>query len=190
MDQLTQMRYRKLIDDEEFLKEKTRLKKEIMALRQAVRETELRTDKTNDLLEKIFNFAEHAKERFDNGGIQVKKEIFIGMGGNCTLLNKKLSIDKHLWLIPIENKKQSVESKMAEWELKKTNGVATKGDFDEINLMLRGLVDDVRTEIIDYKSYIYIPNLDKIETFGIKRYGGWRHETSDRIAENSEKVTA
>jgi DNA invertase Pin-like site-specific DNA recombinase/predicted metal-binding protein len=141
MDQLTQMRYRRLIDDEEFLKEKTRLKKEIMSLRQAVRETELRTDKTNELLERIFNFASNAKERFDRGGVQVKKEIFLGMGGNCTLLDKKLSINKHKWLIPIENKKQSIETAINGWVTKKASGVNTKGDFDEIDLMLRDRPD-------------------------------------------------
>jgi hypothetical protein len=128
-------------------------------------ETELRIDKTNEILEKIFNFAKNAKERFDNGSIQVKKEIFIGLGGNCKLTDKKLSIDKHLWLIPIENKKESVESKMAEWELKKANGENTKSSFDKVNLMLRGLIDEIRTEIMAQNSLlIFIPDLNPDQT--------------------------
>ncbi len=138
MDQLTQMRYRRLIDDEEFLKEKRRLKSEIISLRQSVKQTEHRTDSWQELAEKTFNFACKAKEKFDKGDLQTKKEVFLGMGGNCKLTDGKLSIDTMKWFIPITKKKKVVEAAISEWELKKAKGDAVEASLDKINLILRG----------------------------------------------------
>ena len=47
-----------------------------------------------------------------------------------------------------------------ELELKKASGVGTEGDFYEINFMLRGLADDVRTAFEHINdTTIYIPSL-------------------------------
>src|SRR3989338_6696647 len=141
LNRLTQMRYRDLIDDEGFLSEKTKLKEQLAILRQNARQTENRADKWLELTEKTFNFASKAEERFLNGDIQTKKEIFLDMGWNCTLKDKKLSIDTMKWLIPIVNKKKAIEAAISEWELKKTNGLNTISSFDKINLMMRGRPD-------------------------------------------------
>ncbi len=141
LDILTQMRYRDLIDDEQFLSDKTKLKNQIAKLRQSVRETESRADKWLDLTEKVFDFASKAKERFGNADTQIKKEIFLGMGGNCTLKDRKLNVEAMKWLIPIAQKKIVVESAISEWEMNKANGLATKSSIDKVNLVLRGRPD-------------------------------------------------
>ncbi len=138
LDRLTQMRYRDLIDDEQFLTEKTKLKGQIAILRQSARETENRADKWLELTEKTFNFASTARDRFLVGDIQTKKEIFLAMGGNCTLKYKKLSIDSMKWLKPIEEKKKVIEAAITGWELEKANGSKAQKSFDIINLKMRG----------------------------------------------------
>ena len=138
LDRLTQMRYRDLIDDEQFLSEKTKLKGQIAILRQNARETENRADKWLELTEKTFNFASKARDRFLVGDIQTKKEIFLAMGGNCALKDQKLSIDSMKWLKPITKEKNAIEAAMAGWELEKANGSKAQKSFEKINLMLRG----------------------------------------------------
>jgi len=138
LDRLTQMRYRDLIDDEQFLTEKTKLKGQIAILRQNARETENRADKWLELTEKTFNFASKARDQFLVGDIQTKKEIFLAMGGNCVLKDKILNIEAKKWLIPIAKEKNAIEVAMTGWELEKANGSKAQKSFDRINLMLRG----------------------------------------------------
>ena len=42
--------------------------------------------------EELFSFAETAKERFENGGLEIKREILACLGSNLSLMYKKLNI--------------------------------------------------------------------------------------------------
>ncbi len=65
------------------------------------------------------------------------------------------------WLKPIEEKKKVIEAAIAGWELEKANGSKAQKSFERINLMMRGLVNEVGTAIRQHKGYIYIPDLRK-----------------------------
>src|SRR3989338_6002550 len=66
LDNLTQMRYRDLINDEEYLKEKTKLQNEITNLREKVVQTQSRTDNWLELTEKTFDFADRKSTRLNS----------------------------------------------------------------------------------------------------------------------------
>ena len=103
LDELTKMRYRKLIDDEQFIKEKNSLLIKIKQLKKKLRQTENRAEKWLELTEKTFNFATYAHIMFIKGRLEAKKEILMGLGQNPTIKDGKLSIQGNEWLQPIAN---------------------------------------------------------------------------------------
>lgn len=103
LDNLTQMRCRELIDDEEYLKEKQLLQLELNKLKQQQKETESRAENWLELTEKTFDFACYARIRFINGDIETKKAILAAIGSNWTLKDGKLSIQANECLQPIIN---------------------------------------------------------------------------------------
>ncbi|HJN62434.1 MAG TPA: hypothetical protein QGH92_02510 [Candidatus Parcubacteria bacterium] len=95
------MRYRDLIDDETFTKEKNLLQNKINQLKERLRETEGRAEKWLELTEKTFNFATYARKAFITGGLELKKEILMALGKNPIIKGKKLYIEPNEWLQPI-----------------------------------------------------------------------------------------
>lgn len=100
---LTQMRYRNLIDDEEFISEKTRLRNDIEELEQTIASTEEMNNKWMEMTERTFNFAAHAHKSFTEGDLQTKREIFRALGSNFQIQDKTLYISTHSWLQVLEN---------------------------------------------------------------------------------------
>ena len=119
LDELTKMRYRGLIDDETFIKEKNDLQKKIIKLKDELRGTEDRAEKWLELTEKTFNFATYARRSFVEGGLQIKKEILMALGWNPTLKDGELAIPAHKWLIPIAEGYPALEKKYKGLELAK-----------------------------------------------------------------------
>jgi site-specific DNA recombinase len=101
IDNLTRMRTRNLIDDNEYMRERTRLKEEQGKLRSEVEKVENRADRWLELTEETFNFATYAHSAFLKGDLQKKKEIMMALGSNPTVLDRKLRIESHPWLVPI-----------------------------------------------------------------------------------------
>ncbi|MDE2233203.1 MAG: recombinase zinc beta ribbon domain-containing protein, partial [Patescibacteria group bacterium] len=102
LDNLTKMRYRDLIDDEAFIKERDPLKDKIARLKNELRETEDRAEKWLELTEKTFHFATYARKAFMTGTLEQKREIFNALGSNFSLKDGKLSIVANEWFIPIQ----------------------------------------------------------------------------------------
>jgi site-specific DNA recombinase len=111
LDELTRMRYRGMVDDDEFLRERNKLKAEIEKLRTELRRAESRADQWLDLTEKTFNFATHARYWFQHGDINVKKEVLMALGQNPTIRDRKLSFTPNEWLQPIAEKYPALEQK-------------------------------------------------------------------------------
>ena len=101
LDNLTKMRYRELIDDETFVKERDALQKQMKKLQQELHETEQRAEDWTELTEKVFRFARYAQGHFENGSIEEKKEVLRGLGSNFLLKDQKLHISAYKWLQPI-----------------------------------------------------------------------------------------
>jgi hypothetical protein len=102
LDNLTKMRYRDLIDDEGFVKERDILKDKIARLQAKLRETEGRASKWLDLTEQVFSFASFARKEFVMGNLQRKREIFSALGQNFYIKDGKVFITANEWFQPIK----------------------------------------------------------------------------------------
>jgi len=107
LDELTKMRYRQLIDDETFIKEKNTLTSKISQSKENLRETETRAEKWLELTEKTFAFATYARKAFitakGKAGLELKKEILLALGKTPVIKDQKLSIEPNSWFAKIEN---------------------------------------------------------------------------------------
>ena len=103
LDELTRMRYRELIDDDEFVKERNNLQSEIAKLKDKLRGTEKRAEEWLELTEKAFQFATHARIAFINGDMDKKREIVRTIGAEFTLKDRKLYIKPEDWIQVIQN---------------------------------------------------------------------------------------
>ena len=123
LDELTKMRYRQLIDDETFIREKNTLQNKIVQMKENLRETETRADKWLELTEKTFNFATYARKAFlmakGKAGLELKKEILMALGKIPIIKNKKLFIEPNEWFVPIKNGYPVLEKKYIRLELDK-----------------------------------------------------------------------
>lgn len=109
LDELARMRYRKLIDDEFFEKEKNILEIRINKLKDNLRATEARAENWLELTEKTFHFATYARHAFVTGGLEQKKEILLALGCQPVIKEGKLEITTFEWLKPIQNNYPAIE---------------------------------------------------------------------------------
>ncbi len=126
LDSLTKMRYRELIDDETFIKERDELKMKISKFKENLRETESRAEKWLELTEKTFNFACYARKEFITGGLDTKREIYSALGQNFLVKGKKIHITQNEWFVPIEKAYPPLEAEYNRLELDKTLDPATR----------------------------------------------------------------
>ena len=119
LDELTKMRYRQLINDETFIKEKNTFQSKIAKMKENLRETEARADKWLELTEKTFNFATYARKAFTTGGLELKKEILMAIGKNPIIKDKKLTIEPNEWLAEIGKDYPALEKEYIRLELNK-----------------------------------------------------------------------
>lgn len=124
LDELTKMRYRQLIDDETFIKEKNTLQGKISQFKENLRETETRAEKWLELTEKTFVFATYARKAFltakGKAGLELKKEILLALGKTPIIKDEKLSIEPNEWFAEIENGYPALEKEYLRLELKET----------------------------------------------------------------------
>lgn len=126
LDELTKMRYRQLIDDETFVKEKNELQSKIVQMKENLRHTETRAEKWLELTEKTFAFATYARAAFlragtmGKKGLELKKEILLAIGKTPIIKDEKLFIEPEEWFVPIKNDYPALEAKYERLELGKT----------------------------------------------------------------------
>jgi len=119
LDTLTKMRYRDLIDDETFIKERNELKAKIERLKANLRGTESRAEKWLELTERTFNFARYARKEFISGTLERKREIFSALGQNFLMKGKEVVITPNEWFVPIEKAYPALETEYKRLELDK-----------------------------------------------------------------------
>ena len=168
LDELTKMRYRQLIDDETFVKGKNELQGKIVQLKENLRDTEARADKWIELTEKTFAFATYARAAFlkanemGKAGLELKKEILLGIGKTPIIRAEKLFIEPEEWLVRIENGYPELGNEYVGLELNKMplNKAKTEALASVRARWLR-IVNNVRT-IIQQSDGFYIPDLRSI----------------------------
>lgn len=100
---LIQMAASELISEGEFKQSKADLEQQIVQLEEEREDTKKRAESWYNTAVRVFDFAVHGRQRFIEGDVVVKRELLADFGQNPTLLNGKLQITPHKWLIPIKN---------------------------------------------------------------------------------------
>ncbi|OGZ29832.1 MAG: hypothetical protein A2931_02245 [Candidatus Niyogibacteria bacterium RIFCSPLOWO2_01_FULL_45_48] len=124
LDELVQMRYRLLINDEQFIPQKKRLENTITQIKEKLRETETRAERWLELTEKTFNFAAYARKAFittkGKEGLELKKEILLALGKTPIITDQKLFLEPNEWFAPIKNSYPALKKKYQRLELQKS----------------------------------------------------------------------
>ena len=116
IDRLIDMRANNEINEEEFKRKKAKINKEKFHLEELLQDTEKRVDDWLDNAEKVFNFAEKARERFENGSSEAKERILSSLGSNLLLKDGKLALDVKKPLISIKEVSLGVNVKKDTFE--------------------------------------------------------------------------
>ena len=125
-DNLTRMRYRDMIDDVTFERERDALQKQLNTLKLKMNESHDRAKNWIELTEQAFCFAANAKERFLTGDVRTKREILAAMGNHFELHQGMLKIQPVEWLIPISNNAKQINEDVKRLELIKKSSTYEK----------------------------------------------------------------
>lgn len=107
---LFQMRLNESIDDELYKNERNDREKKITILKAKIKEEENGARKTISETEDRFVHVNRLQEKFKRGTSDEKKSIFMSLGWNFTLKDKKVHIFKHEWILSIEKRRGSIQT--------------------------------------------------------------------------------
>ncbi|OJW84513.1 MAG: hypothetical protein BGO69_11000 [Bacteroidetes bacterium 46-16] len=145
---LTRMRYKELIDDEAFIRERDMLASSIARLKVQLREQENHAEKWLALTEQAFVFAAYAQQEFAHGPAESRRDIVSCFGSNYAVKDKKLLYEASVWLIPIEKAYPGLLAEYRRLELQKDLGKEVWNErLGSIIQRWCAIVEDVRTEI-------------------------------------------
>jgi len=109
---LTEMRLKRLLEDEEYLEHKNKLLLERERLKEKLKDVSHSAEKQLKLTERAFTFACYANYWFDHGTLDQKNTILKTIGSNFILKDRKLSLElKNPWLTIQEDFKYSKAKK-------------------------------------------------------------------------------
>lgn len=130
IDTLTQMRYRELLTDEEYLRQKKELQATLAKLQEELGDTAQRAQHWLELTEKTFDFITYAAYHFNEGSFEKKRSILRGFGSNFFIKDKKLLMPAHEWLVPIDEEYKPLEKEYLVLEPEK--GLITKAQTETL----------------------------------------------------------
>ena len=140
LDTLVEMRMAEEISQEVFLQKKAVVLKEKERLQELLNDTDGRVSQWVDGAETLFNFAEAAKNKFENGTKQEKKEILAALGSDLSLKSQKLSVSVQKPLLLLEKAAQEIKSihQMLEPLKKPINIEQIEDLYSKSPILLRG----------------------------------------------------
>lgn len=98
IDRLTDMRLKEMLTDEEYAAKKGLLLDEQRGFREKLADADQGADNWLERIEQSFDFAKHAKEKFDSGELGVKRQILSELGSGFILQGGKLTLElDELW---------------------------------------------------------------------------------------------
>jgi len=160
-EELTKMRYKQLIDDDTFVREKGLLQGKIDRIKEVLEKGEVSPQQWLELTERSFKFAAYAQKAFLTGGLELKKEILLTLGNIPMIKDEMLHIEPEKWLVPIQNGYPGLEAEYL--RLEPTNTLMIKEQTEvitSIRTRWRGIVNDVRTIIAQSEGEIKIPDVE------------------------------
>ncbi len=120
IDNLIDMRANDEIDEDEFKSKKTTLLAEKARLQEFLKDTDKRVENWLEIAERGFNFAEKARQVFaTTKDIAVKKDIFVALGSDLVLKDRKLSVSLDNLLFSIQTAAKEAQKIVAGLEPRK-----------------------------------------------------------------------
>ena len=116
LSELNSMRMKKMLDDADYLVERTKLKAEIEALSQNEIKTKPSKAELIELTKENFIFCAQARKEFDKGDKETRNNIIKKLGSNQRIIGKNISISYHNWLIPLRNNVEKFNAEIARFE--------------------------------------------------------------------------
>jgi hypothetical protein len=146
---LTKMRYKDMISDEEFLKEKNILKNEMDKIEKNLKNIGYDTGNFHKMTISIFEFAYRARKWFKKDNLKIQKQILASLGSNLVLKDKILSIEPTKPFFIVEKMLNYLKEKKDRLEpAKELDFTGQNPLLDPQYSFLCGHVNDVRTFVI------------------------------------------
>lgn len=101
LDKLLDMATRGLIDDEQYKSKSATLKADLKRLHEEQADITHRVKNWYEIAETTFEKLIYAGEKFKDGDAGNKKDILLAIGESPVLMNGRLEIQHHEWLIPV-----------------------------------------------------------------------------------------
>jgi DNA invertase Pin-like site-specific DNA recombinase len=169
---LTGMRYRELIDDNQYLHEKAKLAQEKVRLDLTIQQYGEMTEPDYDQILLAFTYSANAQKAFITGSVEARRNIVRGLSSNPTALNKKLNIEAAEWLIPLKSDQYPSMAESEIIELTKNPLNSVQEDTFVYNFPLGStLVNVIRTILGDPSKEFYIPCLDETVNTRYENFG-------------------
>lgn len=139
LDNLTQLRIKDMINDDQFNKDKIRLENEMINTRQQLNGNYDRGQQWIDIVDTAISFVGLAFEVFNSTDkLPLKRQILSSLGVNFVIKDKKLSIDPVLWLKPVQTLKKKMETPEVRFELLNFVLNKKKNEVNYLALPFRG----------------------------------------------------
>lgn len=126
------------ISPDEFFEKRAKYLEEKKSLEKLFNETGQRVDKWIETGDRMFDFIENAKFKFENGSPEVKRSILSTLGSDLILKDKIVSISIDKSLLPLKRISKSVDK--IKKRLEPLNTLEKQREFDvfcENNLVMR-----------------------------------------------------
>ncbi len=148
LEELIKMRYKELIDDESFIREKSSLQVKIDGIKAILEKADASPKQYLELTKRSFRFITYAQDAFLTGGLELKKEILLTLGNTPIIKDEMLHIEPEKWLVPIQIDYPELEAEYLMLEPTKTLMIRERTEaIASIRTRWRGIVNDVRTII-------------------------------------------
>jgi hypothetical protein len=147
---LTQMRYRELIGDAEFVEQHQELENEIARVDVRIQQMRaLMPTRLKDRIEEALGLFADLHHAFTTGGMERRRLILAKVGSDRRIADKKPLISMHPWLKPIAEKRRGWLFEVSRFGLTKTPDLPTKKDaFASAFPIWSGVVDEVVNQLM------------------------------------------
>lgn len=148
LSELTNVRVRGLIEDNEFSAKRAELQRELLGLEHRIENLGNLESEANHRTRQTFDFAATAMDRFQNGDHEARRTILSQVGSNRTLLDRKLLItaQKPFEVIRTFNATSARNISMFEPTKFRLDSTRTT-PFESGSCAMLRVIDDVRTAI-------------------------------------------
>lgn len=146
IEELTRMRYRLLITDAEFERERSMLDVERSNVTDAMEKASRLAGQWQDQVRHVYTMMESLHDRFVKGDSTVKRSILSEIGSNLVLKDKKLIIEATKPFVLVGQQYHQHAGTFRQFEPPKKGDTATQNPFSALTIrLLWDLVEDVRT---------------------------------------------